>query len=78
MKQDNSWPFQCSHRLGGGLQEGFNVVLSDMCHSTTGNAMLDAARSLQLGQLASELALGEETSENMRAGGLASKKNLGV
>ncbi len=59
----------CSDKLGGGLQEGFDVVLSDMCHSTTGNAMLDAARSLQLGQLASELALGEDMSENIHAGG---------
>ncbi|KAK9843201.1 hypothetical protein WJX74_008578 [Apatococcus lobatus] len=41
---------------------GFHVVLSDMCHNTTGNAMLDAARSLQLGQLAAEVALGEQQS----------------
>ena len=45
------------------LQGGFEVVLSDMCHNTTGNAMLDGARSLELGQMAAEVALGRELND---------------
>ncbi|KAK9863447.1 hypothetical protein WJX84_004307 [Apatococcus fuscideae] len=43
---------------------GFEVVLSDMCHNTTGNAMLDGARSLELGQMAAEVALGRELNDD--------------
>ena len=35
-------------------------MLSDMCHSTIGNAAADAARSLSLGETAASLSLGSE------------------
>ena len=36
----------------------FNVVLSDMCHSTLGVAAADVARSLHLARCAAEIAIG--------------------
>lgn len=38
--------------------QGFNVVLSDMCHSTMGSSSADVLRSLDLASCAAELALG--------------------
>ena len=38
--------------------QGFNVVLSDMCHSTMGSSSADVLRSLDLASCAAELAVG--------------------
>lgn len=38
--------------------KGFNVVLSDMCHSTMGSSSADVLRSLDLASCAAELAVG--------------------
>ena len=38
---------------------GFHTVLSDMCHKTLGISAADVARSLDLAQCASDVALGD-------------------
>ena len=38
--------------------QGFNVVMSDMCHATTGISAADAARSRHLAERACVVALG--------------------
>ena len=40
------------------LLQGFDAVLSDMCHATTGLSAVDAARSLQLANLACCISIG--------------------
>ena len=39
--------------------QGFNVVISDVCHDTTGISAADAARSLQLADRACAIAIGD-------------------
>ena len=54
--------------------QGFDAVLSDMCHATTGISNADAARSLQLADLACYVALGD--AEEQRTGVLVPGGNL--
>ena len=43
----------------------FDVVLSDMCHSTLGVATADVARSLHLARCAAEIAIGHAAFDGM-------------
>ena len=55
---------------------GFNVVLSDMCHFTHGNAVADAYKSLELARLAFEIATKAEFC--FKSQNLTNPRNLGV
>ena len=53
--------------------QGFDVVLSDMCHFTHGNTVVDSYKSLELARTAFEIAAiqpGQNFSEESRSGGV--------
>lgn len=50
-------------------EQGFDVVLSDMCHFTHGNVVADAFKSLDLARTAYEIATCQEGSPFLDANG---------
>jgi 23S rRNA U2552 (ribose-2'-O)-methylase RlmE/FtsJ len=66
-----NWPSPERHNI---LLQGFDAVLSDMCNATTGISAVDAARSLQLADLACSVAIGD--AEQQRSGVLVPGGNL--
>jgi len=50
--------------------QGFDTILSDMCHFTHGNSVVDAYKSLELARTAFEIATWEDELTSEASGGL--------